>query len=82
MNEAELLDILACGEDNRHQFKSNISNVDALASELVAFANSGGGLLIIGVGDSGAVQGLDKRQLLSSRATLDFKARLTGLVAN
>lgn len=44
MNETELLAILARGEDSRHQFKENISNVDSLAAEWVAFSNSGGGL--------------------------------------
>lgn len=32
MNETELLAILARGEDSRHQFKENISNVDSLAA--------------------------------------------------
>ncbi|MBK8534128.1 MAG: putative DNA binding domain-containing protein [Candidatus Competibacteraceae bacterium] len=75
MNETELLDILARGEDSRHQFKANISNIDALAAELVAFANSGGGVLIIGVSDLGEVQGLSAadisrlNQLLSNTAS-------------
>jgi len=58
MNETELLKILARGEDSRHQFKENFSNVDALAAELVAFANSGGGTLIVGANDAGEVVGL------------------------
>ena len=58
MNETELLAILARGEDSRHQFKENFSNVDALAAELVAFANSGGGTLIVGANDAGEVVGL------------------------
>jgi len=58
MNETELLAILARGEDSRRQFKENFSNVDALAAEWVAFANSGGGLLIVGANDAGEVVGL------------------------
>jgi len=75
MNKAELLHILAGGEDSRNQFKSNIANVDSMASELAAFANSGGGRLFLGVNDDGSVTGLDtagvKRlnQLLSNAAT-------------
>jgi predicted HTH transcriptional regulator len=53
MNETELLAILARGEDNRHQFKEYFNNVDSLAAELVAFANSGGGMLIVGSNDAG-----------------------------
>ena len=42
MNEAELLSILARGEDSRHQFKRDETNADSIAAELAAFANSGG----------------------------------------
>lgn len=75
MNETELLKTLARGEDSRHQFKANISNVDSLAAELVAFSNSGGGTLIVGVNDAGEVLGLTTadigrlNQLLSNAAS-------------
>lgn len=88
MNEAELLDILACGEDSRHQFKANISNIDALAAELVAFANSGGGLLMIGVNDTGEVQGLSTadmsrlNQLLSNAASQSVRPPINPLSFN
>ena len=48
MNEADLLQILARGEDSRHQFKRDETNADSIAAELTAFANSGGGLLLLG----------------------------------
>ena len=75
MNEIELLAILARGEDSRHQFKENFSNVDSLAAELVAFSNSGGGTLIVGANDAGEVLGLTTvdigrlNQLLSNAAS-------------
>lgn len=75
MNAADVLTILGRGEDSRHQFKENITNIDALAAELVAFANSGGGLLIIGANDAGDVVGLTSadiarlNQLLSNAAS-------------
>lgn len=59
MTEADLLQTLVRGEDSRQQFKRDASNVDALAAELAAFANSGGGTLLLGVNDGGSVAGLD-----------------------
>ena len=44
MTELELQCILARGEDSRHQFKRDATNADSLAAELVALANSGGGM--------------------------------------
>ena len=58
MTDADLLPQLAQGEDSRRQFKRDVTNADALAAELAAFANSGGGTLFIGVNDDGAVAGL------------------------
>jgi hypothetical protein len=55
MNEAELLGILARGEDSRHQFKRDFTNIEALAAELIAFANSVGGRLFIGVSDGSGI---------------------------
>lgn len=54
MTEADLYLKLSQGEDRRHQFKSNVTNVDSLAAELAAFANSGSGTLFIGVNDNGS----------------------------
>jgi len=72
METAELLEIIARGEDGKHQFKANVTNQNSLASEMVAFSNSGGGRLIIGVNDDGSVSGL----------TRDDMAQLNQLVSN
>lgn len=42
MTETELLQVLARGEDSRHQFKRDETNTDSVAAELAALANSGG----------------------------------------
>jgi len=47
MNEIELRAILAVGEDSHNQFKQDFTNADALAAELIAFANCAGGTLFI-----------------------------------
>ena len=58
METAELIELISRGEDSRHQFKVNISNQDSLAGEIVAFANTEGGRIFIGVTDSGETRGL------------------------
>lgn len=66
LTEATLLARIAQGEHTRQQFKRSFHNPDALAAELAAFANSGGGTLLIGVADDGTLTGLsaaDVRQL-------------------
>ncbi|MDR1061540.1 MAG: putative DNA binding domain-containing protein [Clostridiales bacterium] len=60
MEFLELAQILASGEDSKHQFKSDFRSPDQLAAEIVAFANSGGGRIFIGVDDkTGLISGLD-----------------------
>lgn len=62
----QILDQLRAGEDGRAEFKEVrlgkrgvlSPNSDDLAGELVAFANAGGGVLFLGVDDSGAVRGI------------------------
>ena len=53
METTELLEIAARGEDSKHQFKVEATNASALAQEIVAFANSGGGQIFIGIDDNG-----------------------------
>ena len=64
MTTAELHEIISRGEDPKTQFKRQFDSIDALATEIAAMLNSEGGLLIVGVSDSGEVTGIgDIRQL-------------------
>lgn len=47
----EVVDQITKGEDTRNQFKEKITSPDALASEMVAFSNSDGGRIFVGVDD-------------------------------
>jgi len=75
MKKSELKAITAKGEDSRLQFKKDIRNVDALASEMVAFSNSEGGRILIGVTDAGDLSGIPRadvgriNQLISNAAS-------------
>ena len=51
MESSDLLAVIARGEDSRHQFKQDATNAASLAAEMVAFANSGGGTILLGVAD-------------------------------
>ncbi|MDX2286784.1 MAG: ATP-binding protein [Bacteroidia bacterium] len=64
MNAEEMLNLIQGGENSRVQLKENVTNIVSVAQELVAFANSKGGLLIIGVNDkTGEVTGLSFQDL-------------------
>ncbi|AVB23602.1 RNA-binding domain-containing protein [Pseudomonas ficuserectae] len=72
METTELIDVISRGEDSRQQFKADMTNADALAAEIVAFSNTAGGRILIGVNDDGSVRGLSGADL----------ARLNQLVSN
>jgi len=75
MNRDELLAIIAHGEDSTRQFKADVRNADSLASDMAAFANTEGGVMLLGVGDNGSIIGLSREdvrrinQLISNAAS-------------
>ena len=79
METIEIMQILAQGEDSLNQFKKNITNIDALAIEIIAFSNTMGGKIFIGVNDDGNVTGLTTEDvhrlnnLLSNAASQNVK---------
>ena len=58
MDVNDVISSISLGEDSTRQFKTDMHNVDALAAEMAAFANSDGGTLFLGVADNGAMPGL------------------------
>ncbi len=88
METTELLEIVARGEDSRHQFKADATNALALASEIVAFANSGGGQIFIVVGDDRTIQARDPasvarlNQLIANAATNSVRPPINPLTEN
>jgi ATP-dependent DNA helicase RecG len=88
MEILELLAILKRGEDSRHQFKKNVTNIDALASEMTAFSNGDGGLILIGVNDDGTIEGLDSNdihrinQLVSNAASQNVSPPINPMTEN
>ena len=64
MNKNELDIILKEGEGYKIEFKENISGID---KEIVAFANSSGGKIFIGVTDNGQCKGIVSSNKLKSQ---------------
>ena len=83
METIELIEIIKRGEDSRVQFKQDVTNGEALAGDLVAFSNSKGGRLLIGVDDQGLVRGLSPddvrrlNQLISNTATNNVRPSIS-----
>lgn len=61
MLKAELLEIIANGENSGVEFKRDDIRPEQLAKEVVALANLQGGRVILGVEDDGAISGLQQR---------------------
>lgn len=83
MDLNDLKAVISRGEDSRHQFKEDIRNGDSLAAEMVAFSNSRGGFIFIGVTNQGDLVGLSSRdvdrinQLISNSASQHVKSPIT-----
>ncbi len=88
MKKSNLKTLVARGEDSQLQFKQDIRNVDALAAEMVAFANSEGGRILIGVSDTGKLIGIPRsevgriNQLISNAASQHVRSPISPMTEN
>ena len=88
METAELIEIISRGEDSRHQFKADFTNADSLAAEVVAFSNTAGGRILVGVNDDGSVSGLSAgdigrlNQLISNASSQNVRPAVNPLTEN
>ncbi len=71
MDALELLDLIQMGESSKVQFKVRVNNAKSIGAEMVAFSNTKGGMIIIGVDDkTGEINGLSFEELQSTNELL------------
>jgi ATP-dependent DNA helicase RecG len=58
-SRTELLRLVRGGEDTFLELKVKLSNTEKIAQEIVALANTGGGVMVFGVNDQMRVEGVD-----------------------
>src|SRR6266487_572882 len=58
-SRVELLRLIRGGEDTFLELKVKLSNTEKIAQEIVALANTGGGVIIFGVKDQMRIEGVD-----------------------
>jgi ATP-dependent DNA helicase RecG len=61
-NKEEIVQLIGGGENSSVEFKSSEVKADSLAKEMVAFSNTNGGVILLGVEDSGDISGLGGRK--------------------
>ena len=67
LSEEEVREILAMGEGRTVEFKQGLARDEKVARTLCAFANTRGGILLVGVGDRGEVLGAGKVEEVLAR---------------
>lgn len=67
MNLIEFNDILEKGENSYIEFKRKVSTFEKIAKEVIAFANTKGGMILFGIDDDGKIYGVE-----SEKAEIDL----------
>jgi predicted HTH transcriptional regulator len=62
MKRKEILDLIEGGENLRCEFKRKFSSAEKIAREMIAFANTRGGVLLFGVDDNKEIVGVDSEK--------------------
>lgn len=88
MDASGLVKIIERGEDSKHQFKETAKEPKKLADEMIAFSNTQGGMIIIGVSNMGEIKGLSKAEIdkinqhISNAATNNIRPAINVITEN
>ncbi len=80
MLRAELLEIIANGENSGVEFKRDTLRPEQLAKEVVALANLRAGLILVGVEDDGTISGITRENLEEWSMTAVFSAKVHPMI--
>ncbi len=69
-SRTELIEKIMLGEDATIEFKREMPHRNSLADEIAAFANTQGGMILIGVDDSSEIVGLELQKMDSVEKTI------------
>jgi len=59
---SDLEELISKGEGDRLEFKKTITHLDKIARTITSFANTRGGLILVGVMDNGKINGVDPEE--------------------
>lgn len=62
MNRRKIIEMIELGEGLNVEFKQRFSSHEKIAKEMIAFANTRGGHIIIGVDDDGSIYGIESEK--------------------
>ena len=59
---SDLEELISQGEGDRLEFKKTITHLDKIARTITSFANTRGGIILVGVMDNGRINGIDPEE--------------------
>ena len=62
MDVSELKALISEGENFKIEFKRQFSGIEKIAKEMIAFANTKGGMILFGVDDDGTIYGVESEK--------------------
>ena len=64
MDSKQVINIIKSGETSKVQFKEKLDSIDSIVAEMIAMANTKGGMILFGINDkSGSVTGIDYKEI-------------------
>src|SRR6266542_2778610 len=73
-SRTELLRLIRGGEDTFLELKVKLSNSERIAQEIVALANTGGGVIVFGVNDQMRIEGVDNPETVQEELPRRYRS--------